>query len=62
MPGLIGPRPEPIPPAAIRSYCEIAKPIFYDSSADSPETIKQIEEHNSKWVCVCEGDCPKQPD
>lgn len=40
-------------------YCRIAKPIAYDSSIDSPETVAAVEAHNSAWVCVCEGDCPK---
>lgn len=48
------------PPVA-NSYCAIAKPITYDSKADSLETIKQIEDHNSVWVCLCgtPPDCPK---
>ena len=41
------------------SYCSIAKPISYDSAKDTPETVKQIEQHNSKYVCACENDCPK---
>lgn len=47
-------------PAAVSDYCTIAKPIGYDSRIDSPETVRQIEAHNSKWACVCEGDCPKR--
>jgi hypothetical protein len=39
-------------------YCRIAGPITYDTKADTPETVKQIERHNSQFVCVCEGDCP----
>ena len=46
--------------AIVGDYCRIAKPIGYDSKADSPETVKDIEAHNSKWVCVCENDCPKE--
>jgi hypothetical protein len=45
-------------PAPINSYCEIAKPISYDSTKDTAETIKLIEQHNSKFVCICENDCP----
>ncbi len=41
------------------SYCAIAKPISYDSTADSADTVKQVEDHNSSWACICEGDCPK---
>lgn len=58
VPGLIV-RPEPTP-ALPNSYCKLAAPIGYDGALDTPETVAQIEQHNSKWVCVCEGDCPKQ--
>lgn len=44
---------------SVSEYCRIAKPITYDSEADTPETVQQIEAHNSKWVSVCEGDHPK---
>lgn len=47
--------------AVISDYCRIAKPISYNSRQDSPETVKDVETHNSTWVCLCEGDCPKQP-
>lgn len=49
-------------PAVVSDYCRIAKPISFDTKIDSPETVAEIEEHNSKWVCVCENDCPKKPD
>ena len=42
----------------VNDYCLIAAPISYDSKADTAETVKQVEAHNSKWVCVCENDCP----
>lgn len=45
-------------PAVISDYCRIAKPISYDSVKDTAETIAEIEAHNSKYVCVCEQDCP----
>ena len=45
-------------PLVISDYCRIAKPIGYDSKADSAETVKAIEAHNSQWVCLCEADCP----
>ncbi len=44
--------------APTNSYCEIAKPISYDSAKDTAETVKLIEAHNSKFVCICENDCP----
>lgn len=47
------------PPAVVNSYCTVAKPIFYDSRADSSGTVAQIEKHNSTFICLCEGDCPK---
>lgn len=43
----------------VSDYCRIAGPIGYDSKTDTPETVRAIEAHNSKWVCVCENDCPK---
>jgi hypothetical protein len=46
------------PPPATNSYCAIAKPIFYDSRVDSARTVKQVEEHNSVWACLCDSDCP----
>ena len=56
--GCAGVSTVPTPPAA---YCKIAKPITYDSTADSAETVRQIDEHNGTWVCLCENDCPKAP-
>lgn len=46
-------------PVPVNSYCKMASPISYDSTKDTPETVKQIEQHNSKYICVCENDCPK---
>ena len=40
------------------SYCAIAQPLGYDTVKDSPETVAAIEIHNSKWVCLCESECP----
>ena len=45
-------------PATVSAYCLIAKPIGYDTTKDTPETVRAIETHNSQWVCVCEHDCP----
>lgn len=45
--------------ALVSDYCRIAKPISYDSKADSAETVKTIETHNSQWACVCDNDCPR---
>lgn len=47
------------PPIASNSFCAIAKPIFYDSRADSANTVKQVEAHNRTVICLCENDCPK---
>lgn len=46
------------PARTVSDYCLIARPITYDSRQDNPLTVTQVEEHNSKWACVCEGDCP----
>jgi hypothetical protein len=37
------------------SYCRIAKPITYDTTKDTPDTVKQVEAHNSRWVALCES-------
>jgi len=47
-------------PAVVSDYCRIATPLTYDSERDTMPTIKEIEAHNSKWVCVCENDCPNK--
>jgi hypothetical protein len=49
-------------PATVSDYCLIAKPIGYDTTKDSTETVTAIEAHNSQWVCVCEKDCPSRPE
>jgi hypothetical protein len=46
-------------PLVVSDYCRIAKPIGYDSKADSAETVRAIELHNSAWLCLCEKDCPR---
>lgn len=38
------------------NYCLIATPISY-SVLDTPETVAQIERHNSDWSCTCAEDC-----
>lgn len=48
-------------PLVLSDYCSIAKPISYNSKIDSAATIQEIELHNSRWVCLCEKDCPTQP-
>jgi len=45
-------------PVPVSSYCAIAKPIFYDGIKDTAETVRQVEDHNSQYVCICENDCP----
>lgn len=45
-------------PPPVNSYCAVAQPIRYNSKLDSPDTVKQIEAHNSRYVCLCENDCP----
>lgn len=44
----------------VSSYCAIAKPLFYDGTKDTAETVRQVEDHNSQYVCICENDCPKR--
>lgn len=46
-------------PVAVHDYCELVYPITYDTEHDTDPTIKEIEKHNSVYVCICENDCPK---
>lgn len=34
------------------SFCKVAEPIFY-SRTDSPDTRKQIREHNAVGIALC---------
>ena len=43
----------------LNSYCAIAKPMSYNVKQDTPETVAEVEAHNSVFVCLCEQDCPK---
>ena len=43
----------------LNSYCAIAKPITYDATKDTPETVAEVELHNGVFTCLCEQDCPK---
>lgn len=45
-------------PVVVSDYCRVASPISYDSAKDTPETVAQIEAHNSAWVSLCGGDKP----
>ena len=45
-------------PAVVRDYCELVYPITYDAEHDTAPTVKEIEKHNSVYVCICENDCP----
>lgn len=47
-------------PVVVSDYCRIARPIGYDTTRDTPETVKAVEQHNSQWVCLCEHDCPSK--
>lgn len=40
--------------------CRVFRPIFFSARSDTPETVRQVKAHNSKWVCLCDGDCPKR--
>jgi len=42
------------------SYCAVARPIGYDSLNDTPQTVLEIEVHNSQWACICDSDCPQR--
>jgi hypothetical protein len=46
-------------PVPLSNYCALTKPITYDTTKDTPETVAEIEAHNSRYECVCNHDCPK---
>lgn len=35
------------------NFCEIAKPISW-STKDTPETVREIKEHNAVWHKLCD--------
>jgi hypothetical protein len=47
-------------PVPLSNYCALTKPISYDSTKDTQETVAEIEAHNSRYECVCNRDCPKE--
>lgn len=38
--------------------CKVFRPITFSAAKDTAATVRQVKAHNSKWVCVCEADCP----
>ena len=45
---------------ATDASCRAFRPIAFSARGDTPETVRQVKAHNSKWVCLCEGDCPER--
>ena len=48
------------PVSPVSDYCLTAKPIVPtrdERAMLSEETERQIDQHNSDWVCRCEHDC-----
>ena len=41
--------------------CTALGPLTYNTAKDTKATVEGIKKHNSKWVCICEKDCPKRP-
>lgn len=41
-------------PVVVSEYCRVAKPIEYDSEADTSATVTQIEAHNLRWLSLCD--------
>lgn len=37
----------------VSEYCAIARPITFSASQDSPETIRQVREHNAAYLKSC---------
>ncbi len=46
-------------PVPLNNYCALTKPITFDGTKDTKQTIAEIEAHNSRFECVCNRDCPK---
>lgn len=40
-------------PQVVDSYCLNAGPITYSASGDTPDTQRQIREHNAVYVRLC---------
>jgi hypothetical protein len=38
-------------------FCKIYQPIIFSKSLDSVATVERIIDENSKYECVCGGDC-----
>ncbi len=57
--GLTACVPNTTDPVPLSNYCALTKPITYDTTKDTPETVAEIEAHNSRYECVCNHDCPK---
>jgi len=43
---------------AVHDFCLIYEPI-YAADGDTPQTLKQVDEMNGKYECLCRDDCPK---
>lgn len=39
------------------AFCQLDALITF-SDHDTKETIRQIDRHNARFVCVCHNDCP----
>lgn len=48
-------------PVPLSNYCALTRPISYDSTKDTIETVAEIEAHNLRFECICNRDCPKEP-
>lgn len=55
----------------VSNFCLITQPITFSGRAANPETVEnkydtdetvvQVKKHNSRFECVCNNDCPVQP-
>lgn len=44
----------PDAPLPTNDFCRLVEPISYDSVNDTPETVKQVEKLNAKWLVLCD--------
>lgn len=50
--------PAPMQPIRTHNLCRLTAPMTYDSVADSPETVAQVEAFNAVWLSLCEPASP----
>lgn len=50
---LVGCGAQPVVDGSGRVACQAFRPITYSASQDTPETVRQVREHNAAYRAVC---------